>query len=168
MRKLTTKIIGDMLMVKNTEFTIKLDKLHSKLLEETTMICKCYDFIIRFPNLQLSKNYSMMWTPEVNHLIDNIIVKEKVNGFNYWVQVSPFTFIDNVQIFGLIEEKYYKEDDIYKPFTISSQGIERKNWQDNMRKSNITETIIKETEKQLYDLIKERRELNATKRNNTF
>jgi len=154
MRKLTTKIIADMLMIKNTEFTIKVQELHSKLLEENAMICKCYDLIIRFPNLQISKDFTGMWTPEVNHLVNYVNVKEKRDDFSYCCYMYPFVFINSTKIHGVIKSKYYKKSDEYVPFLLSSNGLECKGWQDDLRKQKITEFIIKETESQLYEIIK--------------
>jgi len=155
MKKLTTKILADMLMVKNTEFTIKLQELHTKLLEETSMICKCYDLIAQFPNLQMSKDFQTLWTPEVNPLVYHATVEEIRDDFDYWIEVSPFVIIDEIKIFGNVKGKYYDEElDNYQPFMISCKGIECKGWQDTMNMQKIPKIVIRKIEDRLRKLAK--------------
>ena len=154
MKKLTTKIICDMLMVKLRSYNTKIHNLNEKFKKQSEFLIAANDLIIKFPNLQLSEDYKTLWTPEINHLTSGVNIKSFYYMNHDPIDAYPYAIIDEHVIMAA---ENHTDDTwgftiAYRDRTNSDNITEFKLWKENMRKNKIPENIIGETERQLQEL----------------
>lgn len=155
MRKLTTKIIGDMMMLELTKYNEKLHKLNEDFHTKSEALIAANDLIIKFPNLQISKKLNEMWTSDVNHLVDNFrIQSDRVFTGRTPVYVYPFIEIHNHRVYAAHSDYdlgfafligYMTGEFLYKGI------IEAEGWEQQLEKNKIPMNIILDIKKAISE-----------------
>jgi hypothetical protein len=141
MRKLTTKILGDMLMKKADQYQKNFLDLYNKFKQESDFIIAANDLIIKFPNLQISNNLITMWTQDVNELVTDVYLRSEINFPYTLVYAYPYVVINNHRIYGFDPYHIVNLDNEYSPFYISNKDNK---WKDNMKNLKIPDKIIED------------------------
>jgi len=162
MKKLTTKIIGDILMDELDKHNKKLKKLNEDFHKRTEFLIKVSGLITKYPNLQISNNLKTMWTSEINHLVSNVYFMYDIYFPHGPIYAYPYALIDDVCIMAQKKESKFGGFD---PFYIANKhgadfegGIkEVEGWRKAMKNEKIPKTIIDKIEQQLYMLVKKKK-----------
>ena len=157
MRKITTKIIADLLIKELDEYNNKMKTLTKDFSTKSEYLRHINNLIIKFPNLQVcGDNYDILWTPEVNYLAEHVNIKYDYETYGGPVYATPYIIFDGCKI-RAFDPKQIHTDDEYKPFIVGNKnnidfrdGItECEGWKENMRDCKIPEKIITNVESHL-------------------